>query len=62
MQVNTSFTIYTYTINIQDIYIYIVANNIYINHSAPNVITCAKFRLKQTWQLTRALAEIKCEH
>ena len=29
---------------------------------ATNVITCARFRLKQMWRLTKAMAELKCEH
>ena len=39
-----------------------VMNTICINHSAASVITCARFLLKQTWRLTKAIAEMKCEH
>ena len=40
-------------------YIYIY---IYISiHSAANVITCARLRLKQMWQLTRASTKMKRE-
>ena len=31
-------------------------------HSATNVITCARFSLKQMWRLTKAMTEMKCEH
>ena len=31
-------------------------------HSATNVITCARLRLKQMWRLTKAKTEMKCEH
>ena len=31
-------------------------------HSATNVINCAKFRLKQIWRLTKAMAKVKCKH
>ena len=27
-----------------------------------NVITCARFCLKQMWRLTKAIAKMKCEH
>ena len=47
--------IYEYIIYIyMNIYIYIY---IYIY-----VITCARFRLKQMWQLTKAMAEMKRDH
>ena len=40
-----------------------VVNTIYVSlHSATNVITCARLRLKQMWRLTKAKTEIKCEH
>ena len=39
-------------------YMYIIS----INHSAANVITFARFCLKQMWWLTKAIAEMKCEH
>ena len=31
-------------------------------YSAADVITCARFCLKQNWRLTKAIAEMKCEH
>ena len=33
---------------------------IYIQRA--NVITCARFHLKQMWRLTKTIAEMKCEH
>ena len=35
---------------------------IYVYHSATNVITCARLRLKQMWRLAKAKTEMKYEH
>ena len=39
-----------------------VVNTICINYFSANVITCARFCLKQMSRLTKAMLEIKCEH
>ena len=49
------------------IYIYIATSknpsvaNVW-THSATNVITCTRLRLKQMWRLTKTKTEMKCEH
>ena len=31
-------------------------------YTTTNVITCARFQLKQMWRLTIAMTAMKCEH
>ena len=43
--------------------VYVSLHSIYISSFCyTNVITCARFCLKQTWWLGKAMAEMKCEH
>ena len=51
------------------LYIYVATSKIlqwwipYVSiDSNTNVITCARFRLKQMWRLTKAMAKMKWEH
>ena len=43
--------------------VYVSLHSIYISSFCyTNVITCARFCLKQTWWLGKTMAEMKCEH
>ena len=42
-------------------FLYLETFEVYISFRYTHVITSTKFRLKQTWRLTKAIAEMKCD-